>query len=160
MLIRIITSGDRFTWRPDGPGWAGGDTANALVDVPDDVLESWTAVEGAYEELQRHLNALYRKGQSGRPDAALYADQEPPRPILDEPALTTVSCPQCEAVGTLSVEWKLVARPIGSHSLAGAQVKVSAQDTPHLVCSECGFSKAASPTGRFNANQPPRPQSL
>lgn len=65
-------------------------------------------------------------------------------PTPDELVLATVPCPQCEAVGTLSVEWRLVARPIGSHSLAGAQVKLSAQNTPHLVCSECGFSKAAS----------------
>jgi hypothetical protein len=79
MLIRIVDSGGRLTWRPDGPEWAGGDTANALADVPDAVLETWADVEGSYEELQRHLNALYRKGQSGRSDKALYADQEPRR---------------------------------------------------------------------------------
>ena len=51
--------------------------------------------------------------------------------------------------GTAKVErfeLRLVAQPIGSFSLAGAQMKVSAREVPHLVCSTdgCGFTKAAS----------------
>jgi len=63
-----------------------------------------------------------------------------------EDQLRQVVCPSCGEVGSLGVELRLVAQPIGSFSLAGAQMKVSARDVPHLVCTTvgCGFTKAAS----------------
>lgn len=59
--------------------------------------------------------------------------------------LSALLCPECLRVGTLAVEYRLVARPVGSHSLAGAQLKVSAVNWLHLVCAEadCTFVKAA-----------------
>ena len=50
-------------------------------------------------------------------------------------------CPTCNRVGTLYVEVKLVAKPIGSFSLAGAQTKVTAESKPFLLCSVCHFTK-------------------
>jgi hypothetical protein len=63
-----------------------------------------------------------------------------------EDQLSQVVCPGCGEVGSLGVELRLVAKPIGSFSLAGAQMKVSAREGPHLVCTTvgCGFTKAAS----------------
>ena len=63
-----------------------------------------------------------------------------------EDQLRQVVCPGCGEVGSLGVELRLVAKPIGSFSLAGAQMKVSAREVPHLVCTTvgCGFTKAAS----------------
>ena len=63
-----------------------------------------------------------------------------------EDQLSQVVCPGCGKDGSLGVELRLVAQPIGSFSLAGAQMKVSAREVPHLVCTTvgCGFTKAAS----------------
>ncbi|HEX5522788.1 MAG TPA: hypothetical protein VFX53_05040 [Pedococcus sp.] len=59
-------------------------------------------------------------------------DEEPKRePVPDVP------CPSCDQ-STLDVEWRLVAKPLGSFSLAGQQMKVSAVETPFLVC-PCGL---------------------
>jgi hypothetical protein len=46
-------------------------------------------------------------------------------------------CPQCRGT-RFSIEWLLVARPDGSYSLAGATRKISAVNTPILVCDDCG----------------------
>lgn len=56
------------------------------------------------------------------------------------------TCPSCGAVGSLSLDMQLVAKPVGSFSLAGNAVKVSAQMLPVLYCIEegCGWTK----TGR------------
>lgn len=56
--------------------------------------------------------------------------------------LDTTPCPNCEATGTLAIDVKLVANPLGSHSLAGAQLKVSARERPVLSCSACDFELA------------------
>lgn len=50
-------------------------------------------------------------------------------------------CPQCGAgPGTLSITIKLVLKPLGTFSLAGAQMKASAYEAPILECSECDLS--------------------
>jgi hypothetical protein len=36
------------------------------------------------------------------------------------------------------VEWRLEAKPIGTFSLAGQQMKVTATEWPWLVCDGCG----------------------
>lgn len=58
--------------------------------------------------------------------------------------LETSPCPQCGEVGKLRIEYrdKLVAKPLGSFSLAGAQMKVSARrvQAPFLCCDACGLA--------------------
>ena len=46
-------------------------------------------------------------------------------------------CPACGHHG-LVIEWRLTAKPIGSFSLAGAQMNVSATERPWIRCPECG----------------------
>lgn len=56
--------------------------------------------------------------------------------------LAATPCPRCGvAEGRLAVTVGMAARPLGSHSLAGAQPKVSAREVPVLACSGegCGF---------------------
>jgi len=59
-----------------------------------------------------------------------------------------VSCPKCQAPpGSLSVEFKLAAKPLGTWSLAGAQTKVAAEWRPVLACSDCDFFRVGSYDG-------------
>lgn len=60
------------------------------------------------------------------------------------PDLSGFACPSCARVGTLTLEDRLVALPMGTWSLAGVQDKVSAVMVAHIVCSAegCGFVKA------------------
>ena len=53
-----------------------------------------------------------------------------------------VACPQCQAK-MFTLQNRLVARPLGTWSLSGAQMKVSAYEWPHLVCGNCGAAYAA-----------------
>jgi hypothetical protein len=47
-------------------------------------------------------------------------------------------CPKCAAaVGSLSLAPAFLAEPIGSHSLAGVQVKVTVREGAMLTCSAC-----------------------
>jgi hypothetical protein len=73
-------------------------------------------------------------------------------PVTPERAaerLARVECPGCHGVGTLALEYLLVAKPFGTYSLAGAQPKVAAYEWPYLVCAAegCGFAKAAKKEG-------------
>lgn len=60
-----------------------------------------------------------------------------------------VPCPECGVTGKLKVEIRdrFTARPIGTFSLAGSQLKVSAEKVPwpFLVCEGCGFEEAGKP---------------
>jgi hypothetical protein len=47
------------------------------------------------------------------------------------------SCPACGAADTLQLDQALETQPIGSFSLAGAQMKFSARSRPRLTCSVC-----------------------
>ncbi len=47
-------------------------------------------------------------------------------------------CPNCQATGTIVIDFELRARPIGSFSLAGAQMKVSAEQVAIAECTACG----------------------
>lgn len=49
-------------------------------------------------------------------------------------------CPECGAVGTVALAPVMVAKPMGSFSLAGAQLKVSAWSGHVLTCSACGWT--------------------
>ncbi len=48
-------------------------------------------------------------------------------------------CPRCAESGGLRIELRLVAKPIGSFSLSGAQMKFSVQERVALVCGRCGL---------------------
>lgn len=52
-----------------------------------------------------------------------------------------VSFPPCPSCGedALRIEFRLRCKPIGSFSLTGAQMKLSAQEWPWLVCDSCGI---------------------
>jgi hypothetical protein len=74
------------------------------------------------------------------------AEQERPDPVEAQiaakvaAALASVACPDCRAVGSLELVWKLEPSPLGTYSLAGVQTKVSAARVPYLECA-CGFSE-------------------
>lgn len=48
-------------------------------------------------------------------------------------------CPKCGALGTVELRPVMVAKPVGTFSLAGAQTKVSAWRGWELGCSVCSF---------------------
>lgn len=50
-----------------------------------------------------------------------------------------MKCPQCGSRDAISLRPVLVAKPVGSFSLAGAQMKVSAQTGAVVECG-CGFT--------------------
>jgi len=57
----------------------------------------------------------------------------------------TNPCPVCGEAGGMGVRERLVARPIGSFSLAGAQMKVSANWRWEYRCSLCDACGEAEP---------------
>jgi hypothetical protein len=61
------------------------------------------------------------------------------RPLADVP------CPTCKRVGTLVLGSKLVAQPIGTYSIAGAQTKLVMEEIPSLTCTSenCDFTELA-----------------
>lgn len=56
---------------------------------------------------------------------------------LDVSQLAAVPCTACGKVGGLRIEERLEARPLGTWSLAGAQLKVNARRWPWMVCDHC-----------------------
>jgi hypothetical protein len=80
------------------------------------------------------------------------ADDDRPTPLRDDrPPLPDVSGTDCPACGqrTLTVAWELVAKDVGTFSLAGATMKFSAYQAPVLRCTNCGVSSV----GRFEGGQ-------
>lgn len=59
------------------------------------------------------------------------------RPVEPNP-LAAATCRHCNTTGRIRVELRLEARPLGSWSLAGAQMKTSAVEHPWAVCGACG----------------------
>lgn len=49
-------------------------------------------------------------------------------------------CPQCDFIGGLHIEQKLVAKALGTWSLSGSQLKTPAQMHPFLECTNCDLS--------------------
>ena len=64
----------------------------------------------------------------------------------------TATCPTCTTTGTLRVDLRMCANPLGTFSLAGAGMKVTARVRPVLTCTTpgCGFHLAGDldPDGR------------
>jgi hypothetical protein len=63
--------------------------------------------------------------------------------------LATLPCPDCATVGSLRLGTRLRARPVGTWSLSGEQLKTSAVQVPVLECGVdgCGFVKFPSERG-------------
>lgn len=58
-------------------------------------------------------------------------------------------CPKCSVYGSLVLDVQLIAKPVGSFSLAGVQTKFSAEEVPALKCELCGWTK----TGRIEGGK-------
>lgn len=56
---------------------------------------------------------------------------------VDEKIPLGAECLYCGSADTW-VEWRLLARPLGSYSLSGNQMKFSAAAWPYAVCGGCG----------------------
>lgn len=50
-------------------------------------------------------------------------------------------CPECGTTGSLNVRTMFAAKPFGSLSLAGVQVKTEARKVAEVTCSHCGASR-------------------
>lgn len=57
---------------------------------------------------------------------------------MDAPDATGLWCKYCGPDAPLRIEYRLVAKPIGTFSLSGVQAKVSAVEWPFAVCDSCG----------------------
>jgi hypothetical protein len=62
--------------------------------------------------------------------------------------LATAPCPNCGMPGTLSITMKFIARPLGTFSLSGQQMKVAAEERPVLGCSNCPYEVVGRLDGR------------
>lgn len=58
-------------------------------------------------------------------------------------------CPDCGSVGTMLLGQELVAKPLGTYSIAGAQTKVVAQTKYTITCEECGWKRYGKFEGRY-----------
>jgi hypothetical protein len=59
-------------------------------------------------------------------------------------------CPECDAAPpVLKLTMPLVANPIGTFSVSGRQMKVTARTRPQITCSACG----AQWTGEFDGDR-------
>lgn len=56
-----------------------------------------------------------------------------------ESMVAGTQCPACGHHG-MQLSWRIVAKPLGSFSLSGSQVKVSANKIPVIECPHCGVS--------------------
>lgn len=56
------------------------------------------------------------------------------------------NCPQGSV--QMRLQWRMVARKIGTFSLAGQQMKFSAVRCPFLICDACGLSAQGKPVNR------------
>lgn len=56
--------------------------------------------------------------------------------------LRMTPCPACGQL-TLDIEMRLLAKPLGTYSLSGRQMKFSAYEWPYLFCRSCGISAPA-----------------
>lgn len=52
--------------------------------------------------------------------------------------VTDATCPACQE-HSLVIEWRLTAKPVGSFSLSGLQMKFSATHQPWIRCTSCGI---------------------
>lgn len=62
----------------------------------------------------------------------------PAAPEHTHPNVADTPCPGC-GNKTLAIEMRLTASPVGTFSLAGVGMKVTAATKPWLVCTNCGI---------------------
>ncbi|ARD42503.1 hypothetical protein [Actinomyces gaoshouyii] len=55
------------------------------------------------------------------------------------------TCARCGIDGQLRIEYRMEAKPLGTFSLAGAQMKVAATRWPWMVCGACGATCRGEP---------------
>lgn len=55
---------------------------------------------------------------------------------MTEPDVSEVPCPAC-GQQTLVIEMRLEAKPHGTYSLAGQQMKIAATEWPWIKCTNC-----------------------
>ena len=72
--------------------------------------------------------------------------------------ITRTPCPQCHEVGGLYLDARIVAEPIGSHSLSGNQLKTTARVRPILKCTNCDLNLAGEFDGEHHASFDPPSQ--
>lgn len=107
-------------------------------NTPDFILAAFLAdCLNAWEDAIRARAAWY-----GRMDVP--GQKQIPWPSGDETTMSgTINetpCPKCEAANVLYVDINFVAKPIGTFSLSGSQMKVSGRERPVLKCRNCDFN--------------------
>lgn len=62
--------------------------------------------------------------------------------MVDQPGDKTApsKCPQCEQVAPFEIDFHYVMHEVGTFSLAGAQMKLSATKYPKVICALCGWA--------------------
>ncbi|MDM2386875.1 hypothetical protein [Mycobacteroides abscessus] len=58
--------------------------------------------------------------------------------MISESGVTGLWCKYCGSDAPLRIEERLEAKPLGTFSLAGAQMKFSGRMWPYAVCDRCG----------------------
>jgi hypothetical protein len=53
--------------------------------------------------------------------------------------ITRTACPECGEVGYLYIDTRFVSKPLGTFSIAGAQMKTVGKMKPVLRCHNCPF---------------------
>lgn len=77
-------------------------------------------------------------GDELSPDVEQSIDRAAANARLEEMVEGT-PCPHC-GEKTLELSWRIVAKPLGSFSLSGSQLKFSANEIPFIQCLACGSS--------------------
>jgi hypothetical protein len=65
----------------------------------------------------------------------------------------TNPCPECAEAGWMEVREVLVAKPLGTFSLSGTQMKVSASWGWEFRCGKCGATGSAAPKTEVRGEQ-------
>lgn len=68
----------------------------------------------------------------------------------------STACPVCKTRDVVDVWQVLEAKPIGSFSLAGAQMKFSARSSWRYECTNCGATGSAEPKAATEETENPR----
>jgi hypothetical protein len=55
-------------------------------------------------------------------------------------------CKHCGPEHPLHIAWRLVPNPLGTYSIAGAQLKVTAKKVPFAICNNCSRECRGKPT--------------
>lgn len=70
--------------------------------------------------------------------------------------ITRTACPTCKVIGYLYMTSRFIIKPIGTWSLAGAQVKTTGTMAPVLKCHNCDLDIVGQFDGENHATFDPR----